>query len=77
MRTNSEYVAPGRSDIRPGSIECRGDGPSADAPRIRSMARALRREKGLVLLDPGRVADPWRREVIEQVADEQLGRRRR
>ncbi|PKU23160.1 hypothetical protein CWS72_18215 [Telmatospirillum siberiense] len=66
-----------RSDIRPGSAECRTGASPADADRIRVMAKALRREKGLVLLDPSRVADPWRREVVEQVADEQLGKGRR
>ena len=62
-----------RSDIAPGSAECRTGKSHADAEQIKSMARALRQQKGLVLIDPAKVVDPWRREVVEQVADEQLG----
>lgn len=66
-------TAPKRSDIPLASAERLAFSEGDDAERIRLMARTLRRDKGLVLLDPAKVSDPWRREVVEQVADEQIG----
>lgn len=65
------------SHPRPGSAECRNlPVTPADDDVIRAMARRMRRERGLVLIDPSRISDPIRRELVEQVADDQLGARR-
>lgn len=64
-------TAPRRSDIRPGSAECRRGIDPADAEQIRLMAKALRRDRNIALIDLGRIENEIERKFIERIAMEQ------
>jgi len=71
FRMKTEVTMPRFSDVRPGSAECRAQRNPADEDQIRLMAKAIHRDRGLVLLDLAKIPNDIDRAFVERIAIEQ------
>jgi len=67
----TEVTMPRFSDVKPRSAECRSGRSPADEDQIRLMARAIHRDRGLVLIDLIKIPNDIDRAFVERIAIEQ------
>jgi len=71
FRMKTEVTMPRFSDVKPRSAECRSGRSPADEDQIRLMARAIHRDRGLVLIDLIKIPNDIDRAFVERIAIEQ------
>ena len=72
MRTPQRHTHPRPPKSPLGRVVASGPSDPSDVDRL---ARAAWKARGVALIDPARLADPWEAQVIRNVATRLFGRR--